>query len=231
LTASTPNLKNQRGKAKFGLASLCLALVVIPLPSGAQRAAPVQSPVNWAMGRADARVTLLEYGSLTCTHCAEFSNDVFPALKQRYVDTGRVRYVFRPFPTPPNDLSVAMHALTLCAGPNRYYGLLEAFFARQRDVFAAAMGETGPKGTIFAIAEDFGGLTYAQSEACLRDTSRQTQVLASAQAGSNAGVTTTPSLFVNGTLVGNCSTEAVSAALDRALSATARAPAPKAKKR
>jgi protein-disulfide isomerase len=176
-----------KGKAKFGLAFVCLSLVALPNALQAQRPQQVSNaqtgPVNWALGRSNARVTLLEYGSLTCGHCALFTNDVMPTIKRRYIDTGAVRYVFRPFPTPPNDLSVAMHALTLCAGPARYYGLLDAFFARQREIFAAATGETGPKGTIFAIAEDHGGLTYIQSETCLRDTGRQREVLASAQAG------------------------------------------------
>ncbi len=153
------------------------------------------------MGPATASVTLLEYGSLTCSHCARFHNEVMPEIKRRYVTTGRIRYIFRPFPTPPFDLAVAMHALTLCAGPSRYYPLLEAFFERQQDVFVAAGGETGPKGTLLAIAEDFGGLNYHASEACLRDPARQTQVRASAEAGVAAGVTGTPTLFVNGVRV------------------------------
>jgi protein-disulfide isomerase len=146
-------------------------------------------------------VTLLEYGSLTCGHCARLNNEVMPEIKRRYVDTGRVRYIFRPSPTPPFDLSVAMHALTLCAGPSRYYPLVEAFYQRQRDIFQAAGGETGPKGTLFAIAEDFGGMGYAAAETCLRDPARQTQVRASAEAGIAAGVRGTPTLFVNGVLV------------------------------
>jgi protein-disulfide isomerase len=223
------------GKAKFGLAFLCLALLGLPQTSDAQRAknaAPATPAlVNWAIGRSDAPITLLEYGSLTCGHCAHFSNDILPVIKRRYIDPGRVRYVFRPFPTPPNDLSVAMHMLTLCAGPSRYYGLLDAFFARQQDVFAAATGETGPKGTLFAIAEDHGGLTYLQSETCLRDDVRQRQVIASAQAGVNASVRTTPTLFVNGVMVDGHELAEVTAALDRALVTASRPSARKAKKR
>jgi protein-disulfide isomerase len=124
-----------------------------------------------------------------------------PEIKRRYVDTGRVRFVFRPMPTPPIDLSVAMHVLTLCAGPTRYYPLVQAYFERQQQVFQAAVGETGPKGTLFAIAEDFGGLNYAAAEACLRDPVRLGQVRASVDAGTRAGVAGTPTLFVNGVLI------------------------------
>jgi protein-disulfide isomerase len=223
-------------RAKLALAALCLGVVAAPAHSLAQRAAapnsPAPAPLMWAMGRADAPVTLIEYGSLTCGHCAHFNADVLPVIKRTYIDTGRVRYVFRPFPTPPNDLSLGMHVLTLCAGPARYYGLMDAFFNRQAEVFAAAGGETGPKGTIFAIAEDYGGLTYAQSESCLLDQSRQTQVLASAQAGMLAGVRMTPTLFVNGTIVNGHAAPEVTAAIEAALRTRGPArPAPKAKKR
>ena len=204
-------------------------------PAAPKSNVPVPTPVNWALGRADAPVTVLEYGSLTCGHCAHFATDTLRTLKRTYIDTGRVKYVFRPFPTPPNDLSVAMHMLTLCAGPSRYYQLLDALFARQGEIFAAAGGETGPKGTLFAIVEDFGGLSYAQSEACLRDPARQNQVVASANAGSAAGVSTTPSIFVNNVLVSDHELLSVTSAIDRALAARARpptrSPAPKAKKR
>ncbi len=153
------------------------------------------------MGRADAPVTLLEYGSLTCSHCAAFSNEILPAIKRRFIDSGQVRYILRPLPTPPFDLSVAMHALTICAGPSRYYSLVDAFFERQQEVFNAAVGETGPKGILFAIAEDAGGMTYAASQACLSDPARQAQVRTNAEAGANAGVVATPTLFVNGVIV------------------------------
>lgn len=223
--------KRSTAKASIGFALLCLAAATFPIQIRAQQSSNTP-PVSWAIGRADAPVTMVEYGSLTCGHCAEFNNDVLPNLKRTYIDTGRARYVFRPFPTPPRDLSIAMHALTLCAGPSRYYSLVDAFFRNQAAIFAAAGGETGPKGTIFAIAEDHGGLTYAQAEACLRDTSRQTQIIASAQAGVTAGVRSTPTLFVNGTIVNGHSGADATAAIEAALRAGGPArPSPKAKKR
>jgi protein-disulfide isomerase len=192
------------------------------------KTAPAVAPVSWALGRADAPVTVIEYGSLTCGHCAHFATDVLPTLKRTYIDTGRARYILRPFPTPPNDLSMAMHMLTLCAGPSRYYGLADAFFARQRDVFEATGGETGPKGILLAIAEDYGGLSYAQAEACLRDPNRQDQVIASARAGSAVGVVGTPTFLINNVRVTSHELVDLTAAIDRALAARRPAP-PKAK--
>jgi protein-disulfide isomerase len=193
-----PALKGGSQWLKSALAAACLVLAGGDSLGQTRTGGPA---LNWAMGRADAPVTLLEYGSLTCGHCAEFSTDILPDIKRRFIDTGQVRYILRPFPTQPNVLSLALHALTICAGPNRYYPLVDAFFERQAEIFKAADGETGPKGIIFAIAEDFGGLTYTQSETCLRDPASQTQVIASADAGISAGVVGTPTFFVNGVLV------------------------------
>jgi protein-disulfide isomerase len=186
-------------------------------PPPAPQALPAIAPVSWALGQPNAPVTIIEYGSLTCGHCAHFALNVLPTIKRTYIDTGRVRYIFRPFPTPPRDLSMAMHMLTLCAGPNRYYGLSDAFFQRQASIFEAARGETGPKGMIFAIAEDHGGLTFAQAEACLRDEGRQDQVIASARAGSSAGVFSTPTFLINNVPYTQHELVDLTTAIDRAL--------------
>jgi protein-disulfide isomerase len=121
--------------------------------------------------------------------------------------------------------------LTLCAGPSRYYGLLDAYFVRQREVFEAAGGETGPKGLIFAIAEDHGGLSFTQSEACLRDPARQNQVIASVRAGGDAGVTGTPTFVVNNVRISGHELADLSAAIERAQSTRLAPPKAKAKKR
>jgi protein-disulfide isomerase len=226
-------------KPLFGVALACVLAASAPVAQAQQRSAPKAAPapsalVNWALGSANAPVTLVEYGSLTCGHCAAFNNETMPAIKRRYIDTGKVRYIFRPLPTPPFNLSVAMHALTLCAGPNRYYPLVDTFFERQQEIFEAARGETGPRGLLFAIAEDAGGLSYAASEACLIDPARQNQVRANADAGAAVGVIATPTLFINGTIVtvplGQTLGESqVSGAIEAAL--RQRGSAPKAKKR
>ncbi|NJR20508.1 MAG: DsbA family protein [Hyphomonadaceae bacterium] len=155
-------------------------------------------PLEWAQGRADAPITLIEYGSLTCNHCARFNDEVKPALKQAFIDTGHVRFIFRPYPTPPESLSVAMHILTICAGPSRYYELVDAFFQRQQNIFQAATTRNGPRDELFRIARDAGGLTTQRSVACLRDQAILDQVRASMDAGNAAGVRATPSLFING---------------------------------
>jgi protein-disulfide isomerase len=195
-------------------------------------AMPQYGLINWFKGQSNAPVSIVEYGSLTCGACAAFNNSVMPAIKRRYIDTGLVRFTLRPLPTPPFDLSVAMHALAICAGPTRYYPLIDAYFLRQPDVMMAAMGETGPKGTILAIAEDFGGLSYSAGETCLRGSARQNQVRVNAQAGANLGVVSTPTLFINGTMLSVPAGQPLNEAfLGQAIDAALRARVPVAKGR
>ncbi|WP_284360184.1 DsbA family protein [Candidatus Phycosocius spiralis] len=151
---------------------------------------------DWSLGSPTARVSLIEYGSLTCGHCAQLNNEVLPSIKANYIDTGRLRYVFRPFPTAPMPLSLALHALTRCSGPRAYYKLADAFFRRQNEIFAAAQGETGAKATVFAISEDFGGLSFAQSEACLKDEAVKKWIMVHVEQGQEIGLTGTPTLFL-----------------------------------
>jgi protein-disulfide isomerase len=223
----------------FGVvATLCLSVSwpdLVNAQGARKQAAPSAQPLNWAQGASRAPVTILEYGSLTCGACAAFNNNVKPAIKRNYVDTGRARFVFRPFPTPPNDLSIAMHILTMCAGPANYYPLVDAFFARQGDIFEAARGETGPRNILFAISQDVGGMSPSQAETCLRDPQLLAGVRASVDAGNTAGVTGTPSVFINGTRflppAGEGYTIAnVSAAIDGALRAVPRPADPPARK-
>jgi len=72
------------------------------------------------MGRPDAPVLVEEFASLTCSHCGRFANEVFPAFKARFIDTGKVRYVLRPLLTPPQNVAAAGFLLARCAGPAGY---------------------------------------------------------------------------------------------------------------
>src|SRR5205085_6766892 len=82
-------------------------------------------------GAADAPVTIIEYASMTCPHCAHFHETIYPELKKKYIDSGKVRFIFREFPLDP--LAAAGSMLARCAGKNKYFPMIETLFAQQKD--------------------------------------------------------------------------------------------------
>ena len=141
------------------VALLCLGLAA----SGAPRAAqPLVRPDDMTLGSVKAPVTVIEYASASCPHCARFSNEVFPAFKAKYIDTGQVRYVFREYLTEPVDVAAAAFMMARCAGNGKYFKVLSAVFRDQEKMY-----DTGDiRGVLLKIGED-NGLTEAQYMACL----------------------------------------------------------------
>jgi protein-disulfide isomerase len=144
------------------------AVLAIGLGAGmAQAAAPAvapPSPSDMSLGDPHARVTVIEYGSASCPHCAHFNNEVFPAFKAKFIDTGRVRYIFREFLTSPEEVAAASFLLARCAGKDKYFSVLDAIFHAQEQMY-----QTGDvSGTLLRIAKD-AGLDEAKANACLSD--------------------------------------------------------------
>lgn len=145
-----------------------------------------------ALGPADAPVTVVEYASLTCSHCAEFAKDTFPEVKKRYIDTGKIRWVFRDFPL--DQFATAGAMLARCGGEGKYFPILDAFF-EQQDALRAAPEP-------FAWLQSFAkqvGFTQESFEACLSNQSLTDNILAVRQRASEKfGVSSTPTFFFNG---------------------------------
>jgi len=144
------------------------------------------------IGAEDAPVTIIEYASLTCGHCAAFHTQVFPQLKEKYIDTGKVRFVARAFPLDP--VATAGLMVSRCAGDERYFGFLEVLFERQQQW---AYSEE-PLERLKDIAKQ-GGFTDASFDACLKnedilDHIRDVQKRAYEQ----LEVGSTPTFFING---------------------------------
>jgi protein-disulfide isomerase len=144
-----------------------------------------------AMGDAKAPITVIEYASMTCPHCAHFSATTFPELKKRYIDTGKVRFIFREFPL--DQLAAAGFILARCAGPDKYFPLVETLFAQQRDWIVQK-----PLAPLLAIAKQ-AGLTQEAFEACLdnREVLENMEKVRT-QAAEKLGVNSTPTFFING---------------------------------
>jgi protein-disulfide isomerase len=153
------------------------------------------------LGQANAPVTLIEYASSTCPHCADFHADVFEQLKTNYIDTGKVRYVFREFPTAPAPVAVAGFQLARCGGasPEQYFTRLGEVFRQQRS------GALFASGTMEGVRQKFieigsaAGLSQDQVMQCITDDEGAERVRRIVEAGNrDFGVSATPTFVLNG---------------------------------
>jgi protein-disulfide isomerase len=177
---------------RFGLLLLMLlALTAAPVVALAQTVDPVRAD-DRTTGAVDAPVTLTVYLSTTCGHCARWHQDEYPAFKAKYVDTGKVRVVWRDLPTPPQRLAVAGMTMARCAPAERYEAALDALFKGQ-----AIHLPQGQAREWLIAGGTAGGLSQAQMQACL-----SAENVAAAEArGEKAlaeGVNSTPSFFIDG---------------------------------
>jgi protein-disulfide isomerase len=145
------------------------------------------------LGAADAPITVVEYASMTCGHCAAFHTKVFDALKEKYIDTGKVRFVMREFPL--DNLAAAASMLARCAGEGKTFPLISALFAKQ-DEWAFVRGD--PKPELLKIAKQ-AGFTQESFEKCLTDQKLLDDISAVRARGADTfGVNATPTFFING---------------------------------
>ena len=152
---------------------------------------------DMAMGAAEgAKVTVIEYASVTCHVCAAWQKDNWAAFKAAYVDTNKVRYVFRELPTGPVNVAVAGFMIARCAGDDKYFDVVHNIMASQDEWQAGVK----PRDTLFRIGNG-AGLSNQQIEACIKDEDNINAMEARARASQTAGVDGTPAFFVNGTPV------------------------------
>ena len=163
-------------------------------PASPQAAASVAmaNPLpEMSIGKADAPVTIVEYSSLTCPHCAHFHSEVMPELKSEYIDTGKVRYVEREFPL--NDAAFGASVLARCVDPSRFFAFTDLLFSRQ-DQWAFKENALEP----LKLYSKQAGLTDEDFEKCLADEDLQKKIRAVRQKGVDEGVHGTPTFFING---------------------------------
>lgn len=172
-------------------------------------AVPAVTAADRVLGRPDAPVTVIEYASFTCTHCAHWTNDVLPAFKARYIDTGKVRLVFRDLPTQPTQIAATAAAIGRCAAPGKFFDVAHAFMAGQAAAFA-----NGDARDWYMGAVGVSGRTQPQMEACLSDPATGQALRHDVEAAMAAGVSGTPTFFVNGVRAADHSIETLSAAID-----------------
>ncbi len=146
------------------------------------------------MGNPKAKVTVVEYASGSCSHCARFHTEVFPAFKAKYVDTGQVKYVFREFLTEPVQLAAAGFLTARCAGKDKYFSVLDGVFRSQQEIFA-----TGDmRGPLVRVAKS-AGMTEEKFMACVSDEKALKALSARVEKfGKQDNITGTPTFIING---------------------------------
>ncbi|MBW7964389.1 MULTISPECIES: DsbA family protein [unclassified Bradyrhizobium] len=163
----------------------------------AQDAAAVAKPVSlpdMALGPKDAAVTITEFASMTCPHCAAFNEQVFPKIKSEYIDTGKIRYVFREFPLDIKAAAGSMLSRCIANGDAaKYFAVTDMLFRQQNDWVAKNTTET-----LTRIGKQ-AGLTQQQVEACLKDQALLDKIAADQKYASDVlKVDSTPTFFING---------------------------------
>jgi protein-disulfide isomerase len=162
-------------------------------------------------GNPDAPVTVVEYASLTCSHCANFYNHGYPQLKEQYIDTGKIRFVFRDFPTAPQQLATAAAMVARCAPEGRGKTIIGMIFKNQGDFFQ------NPNDSIRGYAQ-LAGMTSEEVDACLKNQNVFDEIERVATTAVNVyKVRATPTFFVNDEMVEGEVWETLKSTIDDAL--------------
>lgn len=172
---------------------------------------------DMTLGKADAPVTMIEYASLACSHCGRWENEVFPAFKTKYIDTGKVHYVFREFITSPPELAASGALLARCTGKDKYFATVQAVFHAQEEIFT-----TGDiRGPLLRIAET-AGMSEADFDKCVGDEKALAAFNARVEKyAKEAKIEGTPTFFINGEKYdkGELSLAEIDAAVAKAMAA------------
>lgn len=152
-----------------------------------------------AIGDPDAPVTVIEYASTTCVHCETFHQEAFDAIRENYIDTGKVRFIFRELPTAPAGIAVAGFLLASCqADDEAYFDMLSVLFNQRSALLDAARSEEGARPMFVRLAAA-AGLTEAEFDACLNDEDELARIERVVQRGAGElGVSGTPTFVING---------------------------------
>ena len=198
-----------------GLAALAglspLRLITEAFAQSAADVAKPQSLPDMALGPQDAKVTITEYASMTCPHCANFNETVFPKIKSTYIDTGKVRYVFREFPLDIKAAAGSMLARCIAKDDApKFYAVIDLLFRQQNDWVIKNTTET-----LTRIGKQ-AGLSQQQVEDCLKDQTLLDKIAADQKYANDVlKVNSTPTFFINGEMLkGETSFEEFSKKLD-----------------
>lgn len=206
-------LRERRQSRRAALLAAGSALVVAGCGGDSGQAVEASVSGENILGDPNAPVTIIEYGSPTCAHCKAFHDEVFAELKARYIDPGKVCFVFREIPTNPGPLSMAGFLTASCAPNGKYFEVLDVLFERQIPLVQAYQAGTA-RDELLHIAQA-AGITEQQFDSCLMDVAEIERIQ---QVGEDAvrvhDLTGTPTFVINGEVYPAMSIEQLAAIID-----------------
>lgn len=159
---------------------------------------------DMVLGEPTASVTVIEYASVTCPHCREFHEQVFDKLKANYIDTGKIRFIFREFPTAPAEVAMAGFQVARCAAngdSTKYFGVIDTLFDQQPQIYQAL--EKGQVRQHLLLIAQSAGVSEEQFNACLTDPAANKRVKDTVDKGiKDFKIEGTPTLIINGVKLG-----------------------------
>ncbi len=185
-------LKAPRRAVLYAALACAATLLSLAATARAQTNVPVMSADDRVLGKADAPITIFEYASLTCPHCAAFDVQTLPTVKTDWIDTGKAKLIFRDYPLDKLALSAA--TIVRCAPADRFYGFIDALYHDQ-----AEWGLMADPNQAQPIIARLGGLSKEQADTCAANTYITNFILGERlSANGQFGVNATPTFFING---------------------------------
>ena len=175
---------------------------------------PIDIP-DMIMGSEDAPITIIEYASFTCPHCANFHKNVFPSLRKNYIDSGKVKFIYREVYFDGPGLWAAL--LARCGGDKKYFGISDLLYSKQPE-WTKGDGGAAIAQNLYKIGR-IAGLQQKDMETCLQNKDVATAMVARFQETTKAdNISSTPTLVLNGKNIGNMSYTELAALIDEAMS-------------
>ncbi len=187
----------------FSAAAITAALAVSACggsdaPAGGQTS--FEREGDRGLGSPTAPITMIEYASVACGHCATFHNEVFPMIEEEFIETGQVRFVLREMITGSPQFAIAGFSLAHCVPEDRYYDMVSLLFQQQNAIFQAAQTQGSARNQYLAIASAMG-MSEADFNQCLSDETITQDILDSNDRAGDEGITGTPRFVFNGELL------------------------------
>jgi protein-disulfide isomerase len=218
------NSKSFRAPSRRGALVMAAGLAALPLAAcgggGGADGSETGLRADNVLGDPDAPVTVIEYASITCPHCKAFHDQVFGDLRARYIDTGKVRFVFRELPTSPAALAMAGFLLARCAPEDKYFDVLDLLFEKQIPLVQAYQsGGSAARDELVRIARAMG-VSEEQFDVCIRDQAEIDRIQKIGDDGyAQFSVNSTPAFVINGRTYGAMTIDEFAAIIDPLLPA------------